>query len=75
MEYSIKQLADGGGFATFTPIIKTAPAPRSSDDRHYRDNEEKSPESSSIIDSKMIEQLYKSGGLVNDVNQLVSELV
>jgi len=75
MEYrKIRKMEQGSGFATFTPIVKTAPASRSSDDRHSN-SDEKSPESSSVIDSKMIEQLYKSGGLVNDVNQLVSELV
>ncbi|MGV8961989.1 MAG: hypothetical protein ACOH2V_01230 [Candidatus Saccharimonadaceae bacterium] len=71
MKVQIKKLADGGGFATFTPIIKSAPAPNSASAA----STSAAPESSSIIDEKMLEFLYKTGGLVNDVNQLVSDLV
>lgn len=71
MDYRIKRLADGGGFATFTPIIHTAPAARTA----TASPEAAAPASSSIIDDKMLEQLYKDGGLVNDVNKLVADLI
>jgi len=77
MEYKIKRLADGGGFASFTPIIHTSPT----GETNSRSSQSSSSSSSdaiagsSIIDEKMLENLYKTGGLVNDVNKLVSELV
>jgi hypothetical protein len=71
MKVKIKRLADGGGFATFTPIIHTPPAARTA----TASSEAAPAASSSIIDDKMLEQLYKDGGLVNDVNKLVSDLI
>ena len=73
MDYKIKRLADGGGFASFTPIIHTAPAMRTP--TTAGEGAETAQASTSIIDDKMLESLYKSGGLVNDVNKLVSELI
>ena len=73
MKVKIKSLQGGGGFATFTPIIHTPPVPQTA--KESTDSEATGSSASSIVDSKMIEHLYKTGGLVNDVNKLVSELI
>jgi len=73
MKKKIKRLADGGGFAAFTPIIHSAPTPQISQPAKQTGSTE--PESNSIIDEKMLEYLYKNRGLVNDVNKLVSDLI
>lgn len=76
MEYKIKKLQSGGGFATFTPIINApASGPATANGNSNNTSQSSAIESSSIIDEKMLEQLYKKGGLVNDVNQLVAELI
>lgn len=72
MKVNIRRLADGGGFATFTPIIHNFPGTPSSGNQP---TSETPKQSSSILDEKMLEHLYKQGGLVNDVNKLVSELI
>lgn len=74
MEYKIRKMEQGSGFATFTPIIHTAPA-RSSSSSDRNDSSDKTEESSSIIDPKTIQDLYKEGGLTNDVTKLVKELI
>lgn len=71
MKIKPNRFQNGGGFATFTPIIRTFPgSPVSSGNA----SEESGSNQSSILDEKMIEHLYTKGGLVNDVNKLVSEL-
>lgn len=73
MKYQIRSLAGGGGFATFTPILHTPPTPQGSSSSEQGTVEAKG---SSIIDDKMLDDLYKeNGGLVNDVNQLVAEMI
>lgn len=69
----VKKLADGGGFATFTPILSNFPSSPVSSNPQKSELQDNSV--SSILDEKMIEHLYKQGGLVNDVNQLISELI
>ena len=73
MKYKIEKLADGGGFATFTPIIDSGPSINHSSAQSTQPQQQQEP--NSVIDEKMLEYLYKSGGLVNDVNKLVSELI
>lgn len=73
MKVKIKSL-QGGGFASFTPIIHTPPAMPSSSTGAEASAASSEP-SSSIIDEKMLEHLYEKGGLVNDVNKLVDELI
>lgn len=65
----IKRFQNGGGFATFTPIIKTAPQHTTSGS-----NQSESKTQSSILDDKLYAELIK-GGLTNDVNALVSQLI
>lgn len=71
MEYKIKKLQSGGGFATFTPIISNYPTTSTMGGQSAATTENSQ---SSIVDEKMIEHLYKQGGLVNDVNRLISEI-
>lgn len=73
MKYKIEKLADGGGFATFTPIIDSGPSINHSSAQSTQTTQQ--PEANSVIDEKMLEYLYKGGGLVNDVNKLVTELI
>jgi hypothetical protein len=70
MEYKKRKLQSGGGFATFTPIISNYPGTSVTGGQSSSGEKE----SSSILDEKMLEHLYKQGGLVNDVNRLVIEL-
>ena len=72
MKYNIGKLQNGGGFATFVPIMPNFPgAPASGSTGNAK---AKSDDSSSIVDDKMLEHLYNQGGLVNDVNQLVTQI-
>jgi len=66
----IKRFQNGGGFATFTPIIRTAPQLPAS--KATSTTEGKS--TSSLLDDKLYAELLK-GGLTNDVNALVSQLI
>lgn len=71
MKVKIKKLQDGGGFATFTPIFHT---PRTPQYPTTQSSEESQKISSSLIDDKSLEDFYKNGGLVNDVNALLTDL-
>lgn len=73
MKYKIRKMADGGGFATFTPIEASRPNVASNTTSNSEDA--KTDKGNSVVDEKMLEYLYKTGGLVNDVNKLVSELI
>ena len=61
---------EGGGFAGFTPIIETMPTPATAP---ATTTAEKS--ATSILDDDTFKELLTKGGLVNDVNSLVSELI
>ena len=63
----------GGGFATFTPIINAMPAPASSGASTSSAEETKG--ASSILNDDVFKELLKGDFLVNDANNLVSELV
>jgi len=71
MKYNIKKL-QGGGFVTFTPILKqsnmqpTAPSGAAG-------NAEKS-EQSSVLDQDLYKRLIMDGGLVSDVNVFVKQI-
>lgn len=77
MKVKIKSLADGGGFSTFTPIIRNAPSSGTAENTATTKADEKKSESEdSIIDENMVKFLYsEKGGLVNDVNKLVEDLI
>jgi hypothetical protein len=67
----IKKL-QGGGFATFTPIVPNMPVnpvrPSGSD------SSESKTESSSLLDKDVYKKLIEAGGLVNDVNHFVEQV-
>ena len=63
----------GGGFATFTPIINAMPAPASSS--ASKSSAEETKGASSILNDDVFKELLKGDFLVNDANNLVSELV
>lgn len=76
MKVQIKRLADGGGFATFMPIMKAAPAMNTSGAASNSNPTSEDPsKGSSLLDEKMMEFLYKGNGLVNDVNKFVVDLM
>ena len=60
----------GGGFTTFTLIINTMPA-RSS----VQGTSSEAKSATSILDDDTFKELLTKGGLVNDVNSLVEQLI
>ena len=74
MKVNIPKL-QGGGFATFTPIIHNVPVPQTSRDTGKNDNKnDSSSTDSSLLDDKIKDVLIKEGGLQNDVHALMQEL-
>ena len=71
MKYNIQKL-QGGGFATFTPIVN--PAPSASNAETSKSSQEAKSQASSILDDDMFEKLI-GDGLSNDVNSLVEDLI
>ena len=61
----------GGGFATFTPIVNTMPTSKSS----TKTETDTTKESTSILSDDVFKELLKGDFLVNDANNLVKELV
>lgn len=70
MKYNIPKL-QGGGFATFTPYIPSAPAPTAPSTGAQTT---KTQAASSILDEDTYKELVKEGGLINDVNAFVEKL-
>lgn len=69
MKYNIQKL-QGGGFATFTPIVNPAPSATTTS----QSAQEKKSQVSSILDDDMFKDLLGKG-LSNDVNSLVEDLI
>ena len=65
-------MQQGGGFATFTPIVNSTPIQTSS--KQSSQSAQEAQPSSSILDAVTFKELMTKGGLVNDTNSLVSEL-
>ena len=61
----------GGGFATFTPIVNTMPTSTSSS----KTEADTTKASTSILSDDVFKELLKGDFLVNDANNLVKELV
>ena len=61
----------GGGFATFTPIVNTMPTSTSSS----KTEADTTKASTSILNDDVFKELLKGDFLVNDANNLVKELV
>ena len=72
MKFNIPKL-QGGGFATFTPIIHTPPQRSSLTGSESSDSNSK--KSSSIMDDDTFKELLKEGGLTNEVNEFVGQLI
>lgn len=71
MKYNIQKLQQGGGFATFTPIVQGAPGGQ----KTSKSSDSKSSISpSSMLDDEAYKLLLTKGGLTNDVNNFVNEL-
>lgn len=60
----------GGGFATFTPIVNTMPTSSSS-----KTEADTAKASTSILNDDVFKELLKGDFLVNDANNLVKELI
>lgn len=71
MDYRIKKLESGGGFASFTPFVDTMPQQQATSAAQSTASE--SP--SSILDDDTFKELLTKGGLSNEVDALVSQLV
>lgn len=63
----------GGGFATFTPIVNTMPTSTSTSSSKTETDTTKA--STSILNDDVFKELLKGDFLVNDANNLVKELV
>lgn len=64
----IQKFQTGGGFASFTPVIRPMPtAP-------VAQNPQDDSKNASVLDDDLYKDLIKSGGLVNDVNFFASQL-
>ena len=74
MRYDIQKMQKGGGLATFTPILYEQPGAPSSSTSTKTSTESKHS-ISSILDDDTFKELATKGGLINDVNDLVKELV
>ena len=61
----------GGGFATFTPIVNTMPTSTSSS----KTEADTTKASTSILNDDVFKELLKGDFLVNDANNLVKELI
>jgi hypothetical protein len=73
MKYTIKRLAGGGGFASATYSVNTRPTMSNAS---REDSESiKKERGSSILDEQMVDNLYKTVGLVSDMHQFIGELV
>lgn len=71
MKVNIQKFQTGGGFKSFTPIIHTAPTRSAKSDTTT--TQKNSP--SSMLDEKTYELLMSKGGLSNDVNDLVEQII
>jgi hypothetical protein len=71
MKVNIEKMQQGGGFATFTPIITSTPNQGATS----KQTTTGTPASTSILDESTFKELLTKGGLVNDTNSLVSELI
>lgn len=73
MKVRIDKFQKGGGFATFTPIIHSAPRTSTRSTQVDASNSEKTP--TSILDDEVFKELLRNGGLDNDINELVNQLI
>lgn len=72
MEYKIQKFQQGGGWASFTPVIYQQPVTEK-DLKSKEGDVKKSP--SSILDDESFKELVNKGGLVNDVIAFTNELI
>lgn len=72
MKYKIQKLQSGGGMATFTPLMASSPASQASPTGQSAPQEERGNE---LLDSETYKTLMSKGGLKNDVNRWVDEIV
>ena len=72
MKVNIHKFQNGGGFAQFTPILRSPGQPQ---EPTKSGNTTESKKSSGLLDEDIYKDLMKDGGLTNDVNALVDQLV
>lgn len=65
MRYNINKL-QGGGLVAFTPIINSP--------KQKGGGQAESQEQTSLLDDEIYKELMNTGGLINDVNQFVSDI-
>lgn len=75
MKYNIRKLQQGGGFATFSPILPAPITPPSGHAAGALTTEAKKEEVASILDDKLYKELMDSKGLTSDVNVLIDQIV
>lgn len=75
MKYEIRKMQQGGGFATFTPILESAPvAPATSTAASSKTSKESSDDDSDNLLTKNLYSKLIGNGLVNDVNYFVDKI-
>lgn len=73
MRVNINKLQNGGGFASFTPIINAHPRISSGNSSNQTESKKEDDEDS-LLDKTTIDILMKEGGLQNDVEALMNEI-
>lgn len=73
MKYNVVKMDQGGMFATYTPILESAPVTPSGSGGQQTSskNEDNTQE---VINKSIYNRLINEGGLVNDVNYVVDKL-
>lgn len=69
MKIDITKFQQGGGFAQFTPILRSLEG-----QTQQTPSKESKEKSSGLMDDDIYKELIKGGGLVNDVNAFVQEI-
>lgn len=73
MKYEIRKMQQGGGFATFTPILESAPTTPTASGAKSTSKESSEDDSSNLLTKNLYSKLI-GNGLVNDVNYFVDKI-
>lgn len=74
MKYEIRKMQQGGGFATFTPILESAPVVPATGGSSKSTSKESDEDSSGDLLTKNLYSKLIGNGLVNDVNYFVDKI-
>ncbi|MDA3856245.1 MAG: hypothetical protein PF569_08360 [Candidatus Woesearchaeota archaeon] len=74
MKVNINKYQNGGGFATFLPIIKGGNTPTQKTSKRSTTSKKEEEEEAGIVDDKLYAELIKEG-LRNDVDMFIDKLI